>query len=139
MRYEKSCGAIVFRTRQNVYEFLLIKHRKGGHWGFPKGHVEEAETEHQTAIREVYEETGLKIELLDGFREKETYSPTAGIMKTVVYFLANSVSDDVRYILPEVDDHAWLPLQDALTCLNFDSQRTLLQHAYNFIKHQALS
>jgi len=138
MQYEKSCGAIVFRTRQNEHEFLLIKHRKGGHWGFPKGHVEEKEAEHQTAIREVYEETGLEIELLDGFREEETYSPAAGIMKTVVYFLANSVSDDIRYILPEVDEHAWLPLQDALKCLWFDRQRALLQHAYSYIMRQAL-
>lgn len=123
----------MFRRQQNVHEFLLIKHRKGGHWGFPKGHVEDGETEHQTAIREVYEETGLKIELLDGFREEETYSPAAGIMKTVVYFLATSVSDDVRYVLPEVEEHAWLSLEDALNRLSYESQCILLKQAFHTI------
>jgi len=132
MRYEKSCGAIIVRQSESGPEFLVIQHR-GGHWGFPKGHVEEGETEHQTAIREVYEETGLHIELLAGFREEDVYSPSSGAMKTVVYFLANPLTEEVQYILPEVIDHAWLSVQDASKRLNFDSQRTLLRDAYEYI------
>ena len=40
---EKSCGALVYRDREGVKELLLIKHRSGGHWSFPKGHVEGSE------------------------------------------------------------------------------------------------
>ena len=49
---EKSCGCIII----NKNKVLLIKQTKG-HWGFPKGHVEKDETEIETAIREVKEET----------------------------------------------------------------------------------
>ena len=57
MKQEKSCGCIVLDKRT----VLLIKHNSG-HWDFPKGHVEGEESEVETAIREVKEETGLDIE-----------------------------------------------------------------------------
>lgn len=58
MKYEKSCGAIVIEDGK----VLLVKHN-AGHWDFPKGHVEEGETEFETAIREVKEETNIDIKL----------------------------------------------------------------------------
>ena len=61
MNYEKSCGAIVFRKFHGNIELLLIKHANGGHWSFPKGHVEAGETEVETAIREIREETGIEV------------------------------------------------------------------------------
>lgn len=132
MKHEKSCGAIVFRIHHDTPEFLLIQHRSG-HWGFPKGHVEQGETEQQTAVREVYEETGLQIELLEGFRETIQYSPAAKIWKTVVYFLAKAISEKVTYILPEVIDHKWLPLHDADAQLQFENQKGLLNQASSYL------
>ena len=61
MKHEKSCGALVYRKHGDRTELLLIKHRFGGHWSFPKGHVELGENEFQTALREVKEETGLDV------------------------------------------------------------------------------
>lgn len=45
MTYEKSCGGIVYRKFHGNTEILLIKHIKSGYWSFPKGHVENGETE----------------------------------------------------------------------------------------------
>ena len=39
-----------------------------GHWGFPKGHIEKDETEYETALREVKEETNIDARIIDGFR-----------------------------------------------------------------------
>ena len=75
MSYEKSCGAVVFRKYHGNIELLLIKHVVGGHWSFPKGHVEPGETETETAIREIKEETGIDVELNTTFREVVSYSP----------------------------------------------------------------
>ena len=63
MKTEKSCGAVVLRKNQGRLQVLLIKHINGGHWAFPKGHVEPGETEEQTALREIKEETGLSVTL----------------------------------------------------------------------------
>ena len=71
MLREKSCGALVYRKRKEKYELLLIKHKSGGHWSFPKGHVESGENELQTALREIKEETGLDVRLMDGFRQSQ--------------------------------------------------------------------
>ena len=45
MQHEKSCGAIVYRKSHGNTEILLIKHINSGHWSFPKGHMENGETE----------------------------------------------------------------------------------------------
>jgi tRNA nucleotidyltransferase (CCA-adding enzyme) len=55
----KKCGIIYFDTTDKKY--LLVYGKKSGKWGFPKGHQENNETEEDTAIRELYEETGIKI------------------------------------------------------------------------------
>ena len=61
MKYEKSCGAIVYRRYHGNIQILLIKHINSGHWSFPKGHVEFGETEPETAIREIMEETNIDV------------------------------------------------------------------------------
>ena len=61
--YEKSCGAIVFHRFKDGIKVLLVKNRNGKYWSFPKGHVEKGESEHQTAAREIKEETGLEVRL----------------------------------------------------------------------------
>ena len=68
---DKSCGVVLF----NSGKVLLLRHssissRGGGHWDFPKGHIDDGETEIQTALRELEEETGIAhANVLDGFRD----------------------------------------------------------------------
>ena len=66
---EKSCGIILYNEKK---EYLIIRH-VAGHWDFPKGHVENSETEEETALREILEETGLEAIIFDGFRETVNY------------------------------------------------------------------
>lgn len=81
MKFEKSCGVIVYRRNQEHIDLLLVKNRYGGHWSFPKGHVEGNETEVQTALREVREETGLEVRLQSGFRQMVEYFPKPNVQK----------------------------------------------------------
>lgn len=69
MFHEKSCGAIVYRRFHGNIEILLIKHINSGHWSFPKGHVENGETEMETAKREIMEETSIDV-IIDPTSEK---------------------------------------------------------------------
>ncbi|MCX6798480.1 MAG: NUDIX domain-containing protein, partial [Candidatus Diapherotrites archaeon] len=69
MPHELSIGAVLFKRDSREPLFLLL-HYAAGHWDFPKGHVEKGETERETLLREVREETGLiDVQLLQGFRE----------------------------------------------------------------------
>ena len=80
--YEKSCGAIIiYKANENNHKVLLVKNHNGRYWSFPKGHVEKGETEQQTAIREIKEETGLDVEIVDSFREVSDYCPFGRIKR----------------------------------------------------------
>lgn len=134
LRFEKSCGAVVYNIVNNNIEFLIIKHRSGEHWGFPKGHVEASESEHETALREVREETGLSVEIVEGFTYRMKYSPKVGTMKEVVYFLGKSKEREVLCQESEISDFKWLTLRDAIRLVTHENSRRLLREAYFFVK-----
>ena len=127
MKKEKSCGAVVYRKREDRLEVLLIKHKNGGHWAFPKGHVEKRETEAETALREIREETGLKVKLDPGFREMVTYSPKPNVMKDVVYFAAEFSSGDTKAQPEEVMDIRWEEPEQAVNTVTFSNDREVLR------------
>ena len=130
MKQEKSCGAIVYRKLHNKTEVLILKHRFGGHWSFPKGHVEKGET----ALREVKEETGLKIEMMDGFKQSVEYSPKPNVRKQVVYFLG--VADDGSKVVKqeeEVGDIKWIDLEAAEEMLTYENDKNLIRCAKKYL------
>ena len=127
MKRERSCGAVVYRQRDHWVEILLIRHKNGGHWAFPKGHVEKDETDQQTALREIREETGLKVKLDTGFCQSVAYSPKPGVMKDVVYFAANYTGGDVTAQEEEVTGTAWAKPQQALEQVTYENDREVLR------------
>ncbi len=127
MRKEKSCGAIISRVTEGKRLVLLIKHRNGGHWAFPKGHVEKGETEIETATREILEETGLVTKVDDSFRQVVTYSPHKGAIKDVVYFSAD-VLEGVQHAQPEeVMEIIWLEPEKAIETVTFENDKEVLR------------
>lgn len=129
MKREKSCGALVLRKQEDTLYIVLLRHRFGGHWSFPKGHVEAGESERQTAMREVREETGLKIRLMDGFRESVEYSPKPGVRKQVVYFLGSTEEDTLVRQEEEISEIMWAPLEKATDLVSFANDKRLVRHA----------
>lgn len=136
LRKEKSCGALVYRIKNGELELLLLKHRFGGHWSFPKGHVEEGETEVETALREVHEETGLTIQLEDGFRQSVEYYPRPNIRKQVVYFLGYADDDRTRRQEEEISEIRWVPLKSAHREVTFRNDKNLINYAKKFLRRK---
>ncbi len=134
MKQEKSCGAVIFREDENARRFYLILKSTQGHTTLCKGHVEKNETEHETATREIMEETGLTVDFLDGFREVITYSPCQGCIKDVVFFLARVSGGTLTCQPEEVADARFLPFDAALEALTHASDRAVLQGARSFLQ-----
>ena len=129
MSYEKSCGAIVFRKYHGNTELLLIKHSAGGHWSFPKGHVEAGETEQQTALREVMEETHIEVDLDPTFRQVVTYSPKRDVKKDVIYFLGRAKNFDYIPQEEEIAQIKWVEINLAHSFLTYDNDKQLVNKA----------
>ena len=122
MKKEKSCGCIVINNNSEV----LLIHHNAGHWDFPKGHVEDGETEVQTAIREVKEETNIDVEVNEKYRYSTQYSPKENVIKEVIYFLAKNISDTKQAQIEEVSEVKWFNMKDAIEKITFDNSREIL-------------
>lgn len=133
LQKEKSCGALVYAFHEQTLQLLIIRHKMGGHWSFPKGHIERGETEHQTALREVREETGLHIQIIGDFRRQVTYSPKPGVSKDVVYFLG--YTEDCRTVrqVEEISELRWVELAKASQFLTYENDQLLLSAAKEYL------
>lgn len=128
--YEKSCGAIIiYKVSDDNHKVLLVKNHNGRYWSFPKGHVEKGETEEETAIREIKEETGLDVEIVESFREVSDYCPFGRIKKRVVFFMAQTFSTDVKVQKEEIDSYIWVDLNDVHNKCTYDNDLRVIQKA----------
>ncbi len=125
--YEKSCGAVVYRrTPRDGTKILLVKNHNGKCWTFPKGHVELHESETQTALREIKEETGLTVTLEPNFRRTGLYRPFGKIRKYVVFFLARASEAVVSMQPGEIDYYLWVSLDDAIRLCSHENDTKIL-------------
>ena len=133
MKYEKCCGAVVIDFHNNI-PFVLVEYMVKGHVSIPKGHMEPGETEKETAIREIREETNLVAYIDAVFRHEITYSPEPGVQKTVVIFLATV--DNISEAKPqkeEVTELKWMGFQYAIREMTYDNYREVLHHAASYV------
>ncbi len=134
MKWEKSCGAVLYRSEGEERHYLIL-HSVQGHYTLCKGHVEGDETEEQTAHREILEETSLTATLIPGFRQSITYSPKPDVMKEVVFFLGALEPGEATPQPEEVAEILFLPLVQAFARLTHQSDRVVLLSADRFLHH----
>lgn len=133
MKKEKSCGIMVFKD-----DTVLLVHQNKGHWSLPKGHVEENETEEETAIRETKEETNIDAKIIDDFRQVVTYSPKPNVLKDVVLFIGEATSNDLKPQIEEASEVKYVNISDAYNLINDDVKDILMAgyDAYNEFKRE---
>ncbi len=135
---ERSCGAVVFTRKEGRPLFVIVQEMAGA-YSFPKGHMEGGETEEETARREVFEEIGLRLPFLPGFREQDEYdlAERPGFRKRVTYFLAEFADEALTPRPGEIRDILLLPYEQALTCFKHESSRRILAAAYDYLTASA--
>lgn len=134
MKKEKSCGTIIIDSNKRV---LLVKQKLG--WvGFPKGHMEQGETEMETARRETKEETNLDVIVDEKKRYTISYITSTQIDKEVVYFRAKPISSSLLPQEAEIAEIMWVDIDEAKPYLSFDNLKQLWQNVLDdFYKEQA--
>lgn len=121
-----AAGAVIYR-KESDYLFAVIHRPHHDDWSFPKGKVDPNETIEETAKREILEETGLKV-LFEKKLTSQQYQ-VKGKNKTVHYWLAKNLTQEIFQANDEVDQLKWLNKTDALKTLSYEADRFLLEEA----------
>jgi len=134
----KSCGSVVFK-KANEVEYLLLQSGSMAHpgfWDFSKGEVDNGETETDTALRELKEETGIMdARLIEGFRDEIHYffkQQDKTIFKTAVFYLFETRQKEVKLSWEHIG-YEWLVYEKAMERLTFTNSRKVLKKAYDFL------
>lgn len=132
---EKSCGAVLFRqTGPMSFRYLIVKDRNGN-YSFPKGHMENNETEEETALREIEEEVGIKPNLDTNFRKELNYKLPNGNDKKSVYFVGEFHTGKYKCCDDEISEIMVVGYRKALELLTYDNLKELLNEARDYIKN----
>ena len=142
METETSAGIVLY----NSGLYLLLNYGRSrvteNRWGLTKGRIEGNETVIQAALREAYEETGIKdISILEEFRHEIKYSFTRGshkIKKTVVYLVGIANTTDVQ-ISKEHIGYQWATYEKALEMLTFENTRKVIRAAERYLRENELT
>lgn len=133
-RIIKAAGGVVWRKRTSsstngsAIEVLLIHRPKYDDWTLPKGKADPGESLPETAVREIYEETGLRVRL--GVPLHELEYGVAGGIKRVSYWCARVVGPSgTEGYEPngEVDEVRWARLGSAAKLLTYVHDRDVLE------------
>ena len=130
-KHEHSAGAVLYCEKDDERYYVLVT-ELSGNTGLPKGHVEEGETAEQTALREIYEETGITAAIVPGFGGEIVYPQGRGMLKHFTYFLATFDCGDDIVSGEDVEAHI-LPFDQAYRKLSFTDVRIILKQAEQFL------
>lgn len=105
--FRKSCGVLPWRETQGQREYLIVYEQFSQCWSLPKGHMEAGESEEQTALRELYEETGLTARL-DTSKTAVIEYPISSIARKQVVFFPGQVTGTPRVREGEIENYRWV-------------------------------
>ncbi len=138
MTRSRSSGVIVFRRLNNRkqtdrLEVLLVRYGQH-HWGFPKGRMEDGETEEVAAIREVREETGIAVAIEPGFRKMTSYVSRSGRLQENVFFVGEPLVKEALPVaqLSEISAAGWKDAYDVEDLVTFPGDYPLYLEAREY-------
>jgi 8-oxo-dGTP pyrophosphatase MutT (NUDIX family) len=126
-----SAGGIVVNANRERPSLVVGMRRRGRDavtWTLPKGTPDPGETVEETALREVAEETGLEVRILERLSSIEYDFTQDGtrIHKTVHYFLMAPTGGDLSRHDHEFERVRWVPFDEAPGLLSFPTERELV-------------
>jgi 8-oxo-dGTP pyrophosphatase MutT (NUDIX family) len=137
VKREFSAGGVLVRKLGGRWMVAAIRPagKRPGLWALPKGNIGRGEDARETAIREVYEETGAHGRLVEKLGDVRYVYTWGGerIFKVVSFFLLRYGSGRLGELPPatahEVDEARWLPLEEAPKLLAYGGERAMAEKA----------
>lgn len=133
MKREFSAGGIVFNNKGQVLLInnMAMRDPNKSYWGFPKGHIDSKESSKDAAIREVREEVGLEVEVLEKLGDSRYIftKDKEKVFKVVVMFLMKASDDELKILEEELMGAEWFDPKIALDKLSFKQDKDLLKQA----------
>jgi len=119
----RAAGGVVMRDG-----LVVVVHRpRYDDWSLPKGKLDEGETFEEAALREVWEETGLRCSL--GPELPSVHYEVRGRSKVVRYWLMGVEDDPGFEPNDEVDELRWVSPPEALSLLTYDRDKEVVSAA----------
>ena len=123
-------------------KILLVKNKKGDSsadsvswWGYPKGHLEDGEKPSEAAVREVFEETGFEVKIVNNKPVAESryeIERSGEILQKTVWFYEMEVVEPFKNEPDdEIDEIALVDFESALDLLTHDEDRKILKYVFN--------
>lgn len=137
---EKSCGAVVFTRTPDGIKYVIVQSLEG-YYGFPKGHCDKGEREEETALREIREETGLDVRIIPEFRYVDVHAipQKPGVMKQIVYFLAEYKSQIVVHQQEELSGAYLMSYDSAMNAFQWESSKLILTQANDYLSKMEIN
>ncbi|MCT4488296.1 bis(5'-nucleosyl)-tetraphosphatase, partial [Levilactobacillus parabrevis] len=131
---ENASGAVVYRLVDEQPQYLLLKSATSNFWGFPKGHVEGNETDIETAVREIREETSLNVTVDPTFHADLDYDMKNGHHKHVVLYTAQVPANvTIHRQVEEISEFGWFDFPTAHERLSYPNLQDLMTQANAFL------
>ncbi len=141
--HETSAGGLIWRRgASHDFEVALIRPAGKDAWCLPKGLIEKGESPEDAAVRECREETGLTVSPVEPLgeisyvysRRAEAGGPLIRIFKNVYFFLMKFEGGDPAAHDREVDEVAWLGVDEAERRASYKSERALITKARSLLR-----
>ena len=142
VKEEFSAGGVVYKKEDGKIFWLVCKHSGYHKWGMPKGLIEKGESLEEAALREVKEESGVKVKIIEKIEDPEKYEYIINgvrVLKQVDYFLMEYVSGDISGHDWEMEEVEWLSYNKAYQQLAFEGAKKTLEKAKMMLRVREIS
>lgn len=140
IKNQVSSGGVIFRKTNGSVEVALVAVKDGTVWCLPKGLIDKGEETHETAVREVREETGLNGKIISELGDISYWyyikDQNTRCRKTVHFFLMEYLSGDTADHDSEVKEAAWFPVDEALNKVSYKGDREIMAKAKEIIRRE---
>ena len=134
-------GLVVDRTGSRPRAAIIGRLDRRGRllWSLPKGHLEAGESAEDAAVREVEEETGIRGRVVAplGTIDYWFVAEDRRIHKTVHHYLLEAAGGELSDDDIEVDEVAWVPLDELRERLAYAGERRLADTAADLLADSA--